>query len=40
VSDRTEKQPCGDIVADGHDTFDPDCRACVEANSDAPEWTI
>jgi hypothetical protein len=32
--------PCGRIVADGHAAYDPDCGACREANSDAPEWTI
>jgi hypothetical protein len=37
---RAKKQPCGDFVADGHGVFDPNCGACVEANSDAPEWTI
>ena len=32
--------PCGDIVAGGHEVYDPECAACVEANSDAPEWTV
>lgn len=31
---------CGEYVADGHDKYDPGCSACIEANSDAPEWTI
>jgi hypothetical protein len=34
------KSPCGHFVAGGHEEFDPDCGACVEANSDAPEWTL
>ena len=32
--------PCGDIVADGCEVYDPACAACVQANSDAPEWTL
>jgi hypothetical protein len=35
-----ELTPCGHFVAGGHETYDPECGACVEANSDAPEWTV
>lgn len=34
------RDACGSFVADGHDTYQPDCGICVEANSDAPEWTL
>ncbi len=33
------RTPCGNIVADGHHAYNPSCGACIEANSDAPEWT-
>ena len=31
---------CGYFVADGHEEYDPECGACIAANSDAPEWTL
>lgn len=37
---RNSLLPCGDIVADGCEVYDPDCQVCQSANSDAPEWTI
>lgn len=36
----TQPHACGEFVFGGHETYDADCSACVEANSDAPEWTI
>ncbi len=32
--------PCGHFLADGHDVYDDECGACIEANSDAPDWTV
>lgn len=34
------KEACGYFIANGHKAYDPDCGACVAANSDAPEWTL
>lgn len=31
---------CGDFLAGGHAVFDPECETCIEASSDAPEWTL
>lgn len=31
---------CGSILDTGHKFFNPNCSACVELYSDAPEWTI